>query len=74
MRRYEELSGRTVGDPLFYYVFGLFKVAVIAQQIYARFVRGLTTDPRFEHLDRAVAALGFAAAHAIESGGIGENQ
>ena len=32
---------------LFCYVCGLFKVAVIAQQIYARYVRGMTQDPRF---------------------------
>jgi aminoglycoside phosphotransferase (APT) family kinase protein len=66
--RYEAATGRAVERPLFYYVYGLFKVAVIAQQIYARYVRGATTDPRFSQLGAAVAALGRGAALAIESG------
>ena len=47
------------------YVFGLFKVAVIAQQIYARFQRGLTKDPRFGRLGEVVAACGETAEAAI---------
>jgi aminoglycoside phosphotransferase (APT) family kinase protein len=31
---------RELPNMLFYYVFGTFKIAVIAQQIYARFVKG----------------------------------
>lgn len=68
VERYAEASGRDIANAVFYFAFGLFKVAVIAQQIHARFVRGFTTDPRFEHLDRAVAALGAAAVGAIDSG------
>src|SRR5690242_18999709 len=45
--RYAEKSGRTVTSALFYYVYGLFKISVIAQQIYARFKHGYTKDPRF---------------------------
>ena len=52
---------------LFYYVCGLFKVAVIAQQIYARYVRGLTQDPRFAGFNHVVAALGLGAVRAIDS-------
>ncbi len=66
--RYEAATGRAVENLLFYYVFGLFKVAVIAQQIYARFVRGATSDPRFAALGTAVGALGRGAALAIETG------
>lgn len=55
--RYESLRGPCPGNIDFYYVFGLFKVAVIGQQIYARYARGLTRDPRFAHLDKAVALL-----------------
>jgi aminoglycoside phosphotransferase (APT) family kinase protein len=50
VERYAELSGRNVEEILFYYVFGLFKVAVIGQQIYARFKKGHTSDKRFEML------------------------
>ena len=37
-------TGRDASNMLFCYVCGLFKVAVIAQQIYARYARGLTQD------------------------------
>src|SRR5687767_2031263 len=45
-------------DMLFYYVFGTFKIAVIAQQIYARYVRGFTRDERFASFNSFVSALG----------------
>ncbi|MGD9630411.1 MAG: phosphotransferase family protein [Pyrinomonadaceae bacterium] len=63
---YSEASGRDVSNILFYYAFGTFKVAVIAQQIYARFVKGFTKDNRFANFDRFVAALGLIADNAIE--------
>jgi aminoglycoside phosphotransferase (APT) family kinase protein len=50
---------------LFYYVYGLFKLAVIVQQIYARYARGFTHDERFAHLNLAVRALGIVAERAI---------
>lgn len=67
---YAAASGRDVGDALFYYVFGLFKICVIAQQIYARFVQGHTQDPRFGGLIHAVRALSRAAWRAIQVGRI----
>ena len=67
VRAYESASGRSVGDPVFYYVYGLFKLAVVAQQIYARHVRGLTSDPRFARLDAAVLLLAQLAASAIDT-------
>ncbi len=67
---YAKASGRELPEMLFYYVFGTFKIAVIAQQIYARYVRGFTKDERFAHFDRFVAALGKIAAHTIERGTI----
>ncbi|MEK6611649.1 MAG: phosphotransferase family protein [Gemmatimonadota bacterium] len=63
---YEAASGRSVGDPVWLLAFGLFKVAVIAQQIFARYAAGHTSDPRFFQLDLAVAALGDLAARAID--------
>ena len=50
---YAKKSGRNVDNLVFYYVFGLFKIAVIAQQIYYRYQKGLTTDPRFAQLNKA---------------------
>jgi len=52
-KMYADKSGRNVDNLLFYYVFGLFKIAVIAQQIYYRFSKGWTTDPRFSNLNKA---------------------
>jgi hypothetical protein len=49
----------------YYRIFGLFKIAVIVQQIYARFKRGLTHDPRFETLDASVRSLARQAAREI---------
>ncbi|MFO0945245.1 MAG: phosphotransferase family protein [Planctomycetota bacterium] len=66
--RYAKTSGRNVSDMLFYFVFGLFKLAVIIQQIYARYHRGHTKDPRFAHLNLMVAVLAQQATAAIESG------
>ena len=68
--RYAQATGRDLGALVFYYAFGLFKVAVIAQQIYARFQKGLTRDPRFASLDAAVAACARTATRAIETGRI----
>jgi aminoglycoside phosphotransferase (APT) family kinase protein len=70
VRMYEARTGRRVGDGLFGYVYGLHRLAVIVQQIYARFVRGHTRDARFERLHERVAALARAAARAIERGTI----
>ena len=67
---YEEASGRTVSNPLFYYCFGLYKIAVIVQQIYARLVRGYTHDPRFARLNELVAILSQQAQRTIEAGSI----
>lgn len=52
-KMYAEKSGRKIDNLVFYYVFGLFKIAVIAQQIYFRFSKGFTTDPRFANLNKA---------------------
>ena len=67
---YAEYQGRAVPDMLFYYVFGTFKIAVIAQQIFARYVRGFTRDARFATFNTFVAALGRIADTAIKRGSI----
>ena len=57
--RYAARSGRDVDDILWYQVFAAFKLAVIIQQIYIRYVRGQTRDARFAAYGRRV--LGLAA-------------
>lgn len=63
--RYAARRGIETFDMRYYYVFGLFKIAVIVQQIYARFARGFTQDPRFASLETCVCQLARQAAHAI---------
>jgi aminoglycoside phosphotransferase (APT) family kinase protein len=66
IQRYSELSGRDVSNVVFYYAYGLLKIAVIVQQIYFRYRQGLTKDPRFAQLDKLVKACGVMAQRAIE--------
>jgi aminoglycoside phosphotransferase (APT) family kinase protein len=65
VERYARATGRDASGILFYYVFGLLKIAVIAQQIYSRYRRGLTSDERFAPLLGSVRLLGRTAAQAI---------
>ena len=60
-KRYEKSYGNELGDLLFYYVFGCFKLAVILQQIYARYVKGQNKNPQvaqFIHMLTAFAENG----------------
>lgn len=66
VERYEAKSGRPIGDAVFYYVYGLFKIAVIVQQIYARYKLGLTQDARFAGLIQLVRSASQTACLAIE--------
>ncbi len=64
---YGKKSGTDVSDIFFYYVFGTFKIAVIAQQIYFRFHQGFTNDKRFAAFNHFVNALGKIALSAIKT-------
>ena len=64
--RYVAKSGRPVGAAVFYHAYGLFKIAVIVQQIYARYKQGLTQDARFAGLINLVRAASKTACLAIE--------
>ncbi len=57
IERYSERSGIKINNFDFYYCFGLFRLAVIAQQIYYRFYNGQTKDERFGMLKFAVQIL-----------------
>lgn len=48
VQRYETLSGRGIDHFGFYHCFGMFRQAVIAQQIYYRYYHGQTKDDRFK--------------------------
>lgn len=68
VERYAERTGRDVSNMLFYYCFALLKIAGIVQQIYFRWTKGFTRDPRFGMLDQVVLALGATATRAMASG------
>ncbi|MBP7734756.1 MAG: phosphotransferase family protein [Spirochaetes bacterium] len=64
---YGEIMGRPVKDFDFYFCFGLFRLAVIAQQIYYRFYHGQTKDERFKMLIGAVKILETVAKQVVET-------
>lgn len=64
--RYAEKSGRPVTNLVFYFGFALFKLAVVAQQLYQRFTKGLTTEPRYALMIEGVRGLTRVAVEAVE--------
>ncbi|MBA3009836.1 MAG: phosphotransferase family protein [Proteobacteria bacterium] len=57
LNRYAEKTGQDLGNFDFYYCFGLFRLAVIAQQIYNRYHQGITQNKRFAMLIFGVIGL-----------------
>lgn len=55
--RYAEQSGRDLAHVDWHLVFGAWKLAVILQQIYIRWLRGQTKDDRFATLDEGARHL-----------------
>lgn len=60
--RYALRTGRDVANIAYYEVLGVFKLAVIVQQIYHRFHGGQTRDERFRDFNARAAALADLAA------------
>ncbi|WP_242107070.1 phosphotransferase family protein [Luteimonas aquatica] len=58
VEHYARRTGRDIGVFDFYEVFGLFRLMVIIQQIYRRYVLGQTTNPQFAGFGHAVRYLG----------------
>src|SRR5208283_5510693 len=59
--RYERRSGRAMRDFPFYQAFALFKLAIIMEGSYSRFVRGQADDPLFAGMKTLVPTLADAA-------------
>ncbi len=55
--RYAHQTGFEITDLRWHRAFAAFKLAAILQQIYIRYVRGQTTDPRFAPFGARVATL-----------------
>jgi aminoglycoside phosphotransferase (APT) family kinase protein len=66
VRRYSERTGRDMSSIGYHEVLGIFKLAVILQQIYYRFHRGQTQDARFSNFDQRVKGLVELAALLVE--------
>ncbi|MGC9951020.1 MAG: phosphotransferase family protein [Bryobacteraceae bacterium] len=69
VERYARLTGRDVSGLGYYEVFGIFKIAVVLQQIYFRYHRGQTRDERFRNFDQRVRGLVKIAAGVAERAG-----
>jgi aminoglycoside phosphotransferase (APT) family kinase protein len=70
IERYQAQTGRDLSRIAFYETFARFKVAVVIQQIYFRYVQGQTYDERFRHFDALVRELVHEALELAERSGI----
>jgi aminoglycoside phosphotransferase (APT) family kinase protein len=68
VRIYEQFSGSRIEGFEFYYCFGLFRLAVIVQQIYYRYFHGQTRDERFKMFRFVVALLEKVCLRVISEG------
>jgi aminoglycoside phosphotransferase (APT) family kinase protein len=68
IERYAARSRRDVSAIRYYEAFALFKVAVVIQQIYYRYVRGQTQDPRFARFGDRVVSLAREASACASDG------
>ena len=71
--RYAAERGVPVEEPVYWWVFGLAKVAVIVLQLYARYVAGTTSDVRFAFLGGTAAVLMQTARTAIDRNSLSTN-
>src|SRR5262249_40109917 len=65
--RYAARSGRDLSGIPYYEIFAVFKIAVVIQQIYFRYVQGQTSDARFANFGARVDYLARHAAHLAEN-------
>jgi aminoglycoside phosphotransferase (APT) family kinase protein len=62
IERYARRTGRDMSNIAFYWAWAHWKNATVVEQIYVRYVRGQTTDPRFATMGNSAPALAIAAA------------
>jgi len=62
IQRYAAKTGRDVSHIAFYWAWAHWKNATVMEQIYARYVRGQTSDPRFALMGGLAPALAASAA------------
>ena len=69
-QRYAEKTRRDLSNIVFYYVFAMFKVGVIIQQIFYRYFHGLTNDERFAALGEVAKTLMRVGLNATQRAGL----
>ena len=62
LNRYSTRTGRDLSAMPYYWAWAHWKTATVVEQIYVRYVRGQTTDPRFALMGPMAPALAIAAA------------
>lgn len=67
--RYARRTGLDLSDVSFYEALALFRIAVIIEQIYARYVSGQTTDERFAAFEPIAPSLAKACRELLGSMG-----
>ena len=70
VERYAEATGFALDDVRWYHVFGVFKLTVVIQQIYIRYLRGQTEDRRFAAFGERVATLAEKGCALIARGAV----
>jgi aminoglycoside phosphotransferase (APT) family kinase protein len=70
VERWSRATGRDASNVLFYYAFALFKLAVVAQQLYKRYADGLTKEDRYAAMLAGVQAVTTSALVAVDKGRI----
>lgn len=67
LEHYHSRTGRNLENIRWYEILGIFKLAVILQQIYFRYHQGQTKDERFAQFDVRVANLIESAVHLLDA-------
>ncbi|HUA32536.1 MAG TPA: phosphotransferase family protein [Candidatus Binataceae bacterium] len=62
IERYGKRTGRDMSNIGYYWAWAHWKTATVVEQIYVRYVRGQTTDPRFAQMGGFAPGLAHAAA------------
>jgi aminoglycoside phosphotransferase (APT) family kinase protein len=68
---YSKQTGREINNFEFYHVFGLFRLAVIVQQIYFRYSKGQSANPQFAHFGQLVNYLEQRCARLMDEAACG---
>ena len=72
LERYARRSGRDVSMADYYRAWANWKTATVVEQIYARYARGQTSDPRFANMGEWAPVLARQAARVVAKFGFRE--